>query len=380
MAQIGIQGLTKTYSKTTALDDITLEVQDKEFLVLFGPAGAGKTTLLKMVAGLEYPDEGLVLINGEIVNVIPPANRNISMVFENYALYPHKSVYDNIASPLRSRLYKEDEAHIEKEVVRVTSLMKIDHLLDRLPSQLSNGQRQRVALGRSLVRKPNVFLMDEPLAHLDAKLRHFMRAELKEMQSNFDTTTIYVTHDYLEALSLGDRIAVLNHGKFEQIGTAPEVFFTPRNEFVAKLIGEPEINIIDGLILKEQGDLKVSFLDKQHTLELPEDVKSDLQAHNSGHVHLGIRGSDINFSFTREGDEWIAGMVYTIEPIGNKSILTVAVGSHVLRLIAPNDLDCAMDTTIYIHTDPVDVIFFDGETEEFITRHNQAELIKEAQS
>ena len=241
MAQIGIQGLTKTYSRTKALNNITLEVRDKEFLVLFGPAGAGKTTLLKMVAGLEYPDNGLVWINGEIVNVVPPANRNISMVFENYALYPHKSVYDNIASPLRSKLYREDEAYIKKEVLRVTSLMKIDHLLERLPSQLSNGQRQRVALGRSLVRKPNVFLMDEPLAHLDAKLRHFMRAELKEMQSNFDTTTIYVTHDYLEALSLGDRIAVLNKGQFEQIGTAPEVFFTPKNEFVAKLIGEPEI-------------------------------------------------------------------------------------------------------------------------------------------
>ena len=257
--------------------------------------------------------------------------------------------------------------------------MKIDHLLDRLPSQLSNGQRQRVALGRSLVRKPNVFLMDEPLAHLDAKLRHFMRAELKEMQSNFDTTTIYVTHDYLEALSLGDRIAILNNGQFEQIGTAPEVFFTPKNEFVAKLIGEPEINILDGLILKDGDDLKVSFLDKQQTLSLPEDVKRDLQAHHSAHVHMGIRGSDISFSFKQETEEWIAGMVYTIEPIGNKSILTVTVGSHLLRLIAPNDLECEMDSPIFVYTDPADVIFFDGDTEDFITRHNQAELIKEAQ-
>ncbi|WP_319560085.1 ABC transporter ATP-binding protein [Marispirochaeta sp.] len=378
MAQIGIKGLTKTYSKTTALKDISLEVKDKEFLVLFGPAGAGKTTLLKMVAGLEYPDEGIILINDEIVNVVPPANRNISMVFENYALYPHKNVYDNIASPLRSKLYRENEEYIRKEVHRVTSLMKIDHLLDRLPSQLSNGQRQRVALGRSLVRKPNVFLMDEPLAHLDAKLRHFMRAELKEMQSNFDTTTIYVTHDYLEALSLGDRIAILNEGKFEQIGTAPEVFFTPKNEFVAKLIGEPEINILDGLILKEGGDLRVSFLDKQHTFSLPADARKDLEANHSRHVHLGIRGSDISYSFKQEGTEWIAGFVYTIEPIGNKSILTVTVGSHFLRLIAPNDLECEMDASIFIHIDPADIIFFDGETKELITRHNRMELIKEA--
>lgn len=378
MAQIGIKGLTKTYNKKTALKNISLEVQDKEFLVLFGPAGAGKTTLLKMVAGLEYPDEGIILINNEIVNVVPPANRNISMVFENYALYPHKSVYDNIASPLRSKLYRENEEHIKKEVHRVTSLMKIDQLLDRLPSQLSNGQRQRVALGRSLVRKPNVFLMDEPLAHLDAKLRHFMRAELKEMQSNFDTTTIYVTHDYLEALSLGDRIAILNNGKFEQIGTAPEVFFTPKNEFVAKLIGEPEINILDGLILKDSSNIMVSFLNKQHTLPLPEDVQKDLEACHSLHVHLGIRGSDISYSFKQEGKEWIGGTVYTIEPIGNKSILTVAVGSQLLRLIAPNDLECEMDAPIFIYTDPADIIFFDGKTEEFITRHNYAELIKEA--
>ena len=380
MAQIGLQNITKTYKKTTALNDITLEVRDKEFLVLFGPAGAGKTTLLKMVAGLEFPDNGYVLINNKIMNIVPPANRNISMVFENYALYPHKSVYDNIASPLRSRLYKEDEERIKDEVYRVTSLMKIDNLLERLPSQLSNGQRQRVALGRSLVRRPNVFLMDEPLAHLDAKLRHFMRAELKEMQSNFDTTTIYVTHDYLEALSLGDRIAILNNGKIEQIGTGPEVFYTPVNEFVAKLIGEPEINILDGLLVGEGDGTDLAFLNIEKPVSLPGDVRKDLLSHGEKNIHLGVRSSDIGFSFEKHsGDGWLEGIVYTLEPIGNKSILTVSVNGHLLRLIAENDLQCEMDTPIFVRIQPEDVLFFDKDTEAFITRHNREELIKEGQ-
>ena len=219
MAKIELFNITKKFGNLTALDNINLEVKDKEFFVLFGPAGAGKTTILKTIAGIEFPDRGEVRIDDLNVNNVEPARRNISMVFENYALYPHLSIFDNIASPMRSPIYKKDEETIKKEVLRVASMLKIDSLLDRLPSQVSNGQRQRTALGRCLVRDPNVFLMDEPIAHLDAKLRHFMRAELKEMQSEFDTTTIYVTHDYMEALSLGDRIAIINEGKILQIGT-----------------------------------------------------------------------------------------------------------------------------------------------------------------
>jgi len=378
MAQIGLKNIVKKYKKTTALDNITLEIHDKEFLVLFGPAGAGKTTLLKLVAGLEYPDEGHILINDELVNIVPPANRNISMVFENYALYPHFSVFDNIASPMRSKLYKEDKEYIKREVDRVTSLMKIDHLLDRLPSQLSNGQRQRVALGRCLVRKPNVFLMDEPLAHLDAKLRHFMRTELKEMQSNFDTTTIYVTHDYLEALSLGDRIVILNNGQIVQIGTGNEVFYTPKNEFVAKLIGEPEINILEGTLVGKDDSKEVNFLNQKKYFPLPNDVKAVLQKQNTGTIHLGIRGSNLKYSFKPMGQDWIPGNVHTLEPIGNRSILTINVEGHLLRLIAPNNLECKMDTPVYIKLKMEDVLFFNADTEEFIIRSNQNELLKEA--
>jgi multiple sugar transport system ATP-binding protein len=190
MANIDLVNITKSFGKKKALNDISLSVHDKEFFVLFGPAGAGKTTILKTIAGIEMPEKGFIKFDGEIVNLIEPAKRNVSMVFENYALYPHLKVYDNIASPMRSKLYKKDEDTIKQKVMKVASLMKIDHLMERLPAQMSNGQRQRVALGRCLVREPKVFLMDEPLAHLDAKLRHFMRAELKEMQTNFDTTTI----------------------------------------------------------------------------------------------------------------------------------------------------------------------------------------------
>ncbi|MEF9840903.1 MAG: ATP-binding cassette domain-containing protein, partial [Lachnospiraceae bacterium] len=213
MAQIELCNITKKYKDTVALDNISLTIKDNEFFVLFGPAGAGKTTLLKTIAGAEFPQGGLVKIDGKIVNHVESKDRNVSMVFENYALYPNLTVYDNIASPMRSKLYKKDEEYIKEAIGKVTQMMKIGHLLERKPSQLSNGQRQRVALGRCLVRNPNVFLMDEPLAHLDAKLRHFMRGELKEMQTSISSTTIYVTHDYVEAMSLADRIAVVNQGR-----------------------------------------------------------------------------------------------------------------------------------------------------------------------
>ena len=226
MAKIEVVNVTKRFGKFTALNNVNLEIKDNEFFVLFGPAGAGKTTLLNNVAGIQIPEEGLIRFNGEIMNKIDPAHRNVAMVFENYALYPNLTVYENIASPLRSPLYKKDNATVDREVHRVAELLRIDHLLERLPSQISNGQKQRVAIGRALVRDPNVFLMDEPLAHLDAKLRHYMRSELKEMQSSFNTTCIYVTHDSLKLVSLGDRIAIINEGNIIQVGTRESVLHT----------------------------------------------------------------------------------------------------------------------------------------------------------
>ena len=368
MARIQLEGVTRRYDRTTAINKLSLDVKDNEFFVLFGPAGAGKTTTLKCISGSEFPQEGLVKIDGKIVNLVEPSDRNVSMVFENYALYPHLSVYDNIAFPLRSKLYRKSEAEIKAAIDKIAKLMRIDMLYERKPSQLSNGQRQRVAIGRCLVRTPNVFLMDEPLAHLDAKLKHTMRTELKEMQSAFNTTTIYVTHDYMEAMSLADRIAVLDKGEIRQLGTAKEMYYTPASEFVAKLFGEPEINILPGSYSVEDGQGWVSLPDGVR-YPVPADVAATLADAPSREVDVGLRGNDIAFSFEK-ADGWIPGTVYANEPIGNKVIMTVSVAGNHLRLVAPNDTQARMDSTVYIQPNYNNALYFDRASEKFITRHD----------
>jgi multiple sugar transport system ATP-binding protein len=368
MAEIELLDITKKYKNTVAVDKLNLKIKDNEFFVLFGPAGAGKTTTLKTIAGIEFPQEGLIKIGGEIVNLVEPMNRNVSMVFENYALYPHMNVYDNIAFPLRSKLYRKDEAYIKQAVEKVVKMMKIDGLYERKPSQLSNGQRQRVAIGRCLVRDPNVFLMDEPLAHLDAKLRHFMRSELKEMQNAFNTTTVYVTHDFMEAMSLADRIAVLNKGRIEQLGTSLHMYYTPKNEFVARLFGEPEINIFAAEPVTEDGQFLLKALEQETPL-LPEaDSAQVLKESGAVKIDVGIRGVDVSFSFIEQGSGWIKGTVYAFEPIGNKVIMTVDVNGVRVRLSAANDTSADLDQTVFLKFNMKNAIFFNGESKEFITR------------
>ncbi|MDR0361564.1 MAG: ABC transporter ATP-binding protein [Planctomycetota bacterium] len=377
MARITLEHVTKTFGSTTALNDIDLDVHDKEFFVLFGPAGAGKTTMLKTIAGVEFPDRGLVRIDDRIVNLVDPSERNVSMVFENYALYPHMTVFDNIASPMRSPLHRRDEEHITREVARVADLMGIDALLNRLPSQLSNGQRQRTALGRCLVRKPTVFLMDEPLAHLDAKLRHLMRTELKAMQSQFDTTTIYVTHDYMEALSLGDRIAILNNGRFEQIGTGDEIYYTPVSEFVARLVGEPEINIVDAQVTSGSGGkpaIAIASGGERRLFPIPDDVAPTLDGERN--VRMGIRGINLSYRFD-PADGYMPGTVYNLEPIGNKSILTIKIDDTTYQAVAPNDLDVELDSPVFIRPDPGAMLFFRKSDGVFLARHDQRHFLGE---
>lgn len=380
MAQITLENIKKSFGKVKALDDVTLDVHDKEFFVLFGPAGAGKTTILKTIAGVEFPDAGLVKIGGEIVNLVDPALRNVSMVFENYALYPHLTVFDNIASPMRSPLYKKDKAFIEKEVARVADLMGITPLLQRLPAHLSNGQRQRTALGRCLVRNPTVFLMDEPLAHLDAKLRHLMRTELKAMQQNFNTTTIYVTHDYAEALSLGDRIGIINQGKIVQVGTGDEVYYTPCNEFVARLVGEPEINLVSAKLKTVDGRLKAVLpaSGMEYAYDLPDDVAATLNAENKDeNIRIGVRGINLDYRFDA-ADGYMPGTVYNLEPIGNKSILTIKVDDRMYQSVAPNNLSAALDSPAFVRPDPNNMLFFSSADGRLLCRHNQANLIGRA--
>ena len=378
MARITLENIRKAFGKVQALDGISLDIKDNEFFVLFGPAGAGKTTILNCIAGITMPEEGTISFNGEIMNLIDPAHRNVAMVFENYALFPQMTVYDNMASALRSKLYREDEAVIKERIDKAARMMKMEKLLERLPSQLSNGQKQRVAMGRALVRTPNVFLMDEPLAHLDAKLRNSMRTELKEMQANLGSTCIYVTHDFMEAMALGDRIAIINKGKIVQIGSGDEIYYMPCNEFTAELMGDPQINIIPAEIYKSGSgygaEMIVNGSKVRH--ELPEDkgVFAKIQERGLVKVDLGIRPQHIKYAFT-PADGYFKTTVYSYESIGNKSVITAECGAYQLRMIAPNGLNVEIDSDIYIKLELDRSILFDPDSKKYLTRYDE-EAIK----
>ena len=373
MSRIQLENVTKKFGNVTALDGVTLDIKDKEFFVLFGPAGAGKTTILNCIAGIQLPEEGVVKFDGEIVNLVDAAHRDTAMVFENYALYPQMTVYDNMASPLRSKLYKRDEEYIKEKIQSVAEMMKMDYLLERLPSQLSNGQKQRVAMGRALVRSPRVYLMDEPLAHLDAKLRNSMRTELKDIQANFGTTSVYVTHDFMEAMSLGDRIAIINEGKVVQIGTGDEIYYMPCNEFVAQLMGDPEINLVPATIEKDGDKLKANMECLGATYELPADadVYGTFTGGEVANVHVGVRPQHIKYSF-EPVEGYIKCSVYSYESIGNKSVIVAEKDGMILRMIAPNGLSIKIDQDVYVDMMIDQTMFFDAETKDYLTRYNEA--------
>jgi multiple sugar transport system ATP-binding protein len=375
MARITLENVKKSFGKVKALDGISLDIKDKEFFVLFGPAGAGKTTILNNIAGIQVPDEGLVKFDGQIVNLVDAAHRDTAMVFENYALYPQMTVYDNMASALRSNLYKKDEDYINKRVHEIAKMMSMDYLLERLPSQLSNGQKQRVAMGRALVRMPKVYLMDEPLAHLDAKLRNAMRTELKGIQAQFGTTSVYVTHDFMEALSLADRIAVINEGKVVQIGTGDAIYDLPINEFVATLMGDPEINIIPGKLSKEGSVYKFAMKGSGREYELPvdQDLFAKLDTLGVKNVDLALRPQHLRYSFESKPG-YLPCTVYSYESIGNKSVIVAEIGGQQLRMIAPNGLRVKIDQDVYVDLDLSHSLFFDSESKDFMARYNEAEI------
>ncbi|MEQ8965091.1 MAG: ABC transporter ATP-binding protein [Azospirillaceae bacterium] len=286
MARLELQGICKGFDEPV-LDRITLTVEEGQFFVLVGPSGIGKTTLLRCVAGLERLDAGRVLVDDRDITDLKPYHRNVAMTFESYALYPHLTVFENIASPLKAR--RTDPAEIKRRVGSVAELLRIDHLLDRRPHEVSGGQKQRTALGRTLVARPDVFLLDEPISHLDAKIRHELRRQFHQLEDLRRVATVYVTHDYAEALSLGDRIAVMGHGGLEQVGTARELFEQPATLFVARHLGQPSINEIacalegdgDGLMARARGaDLRVPVAPRH---------RQGLAAVNGTPVTLGIR-------------------------------------------------------------------------------------------
>ena len=321
MARILFDNVTKYYGSVKAVDSLNLEIKDKEFLVLLGPSGCGKTTTLNMIAGLEELSEGDIYFDEQIVNFMPPHIRDVAMVFQSYALYPHKNVYENIAFGLKMRKY--DKSEIDGRVRDAAERLHIEHLLDRLPSQLSGGQRQRVALGRAMVRQPSVFLMDEPLSNLDAALRISMRAEIKQLHHSMQTTFVYVTHDQAEALTLADRIVVMKDGVVQQIGTPDEIYEKPTNLFVASFLGNPPINLLEGKLVAEGG--KVFFTKGNFRMEFPSDITAKLSSHAGKSVTLGIRPEDVNEKGEAAAGTVVSGTVNTVLPMGSEQYLSMTI-------------------------------------------------------
>jgi len=325
MATVELKAVARKYGNVTAVSEVNLTVGDKEFVTLVGPSGCGKTTLLHMIAGLLEPTAGEVLIDGQVVNHVDPKDRDISMVFQNFALYPLKDVYGNLAFPLRMR--KMPTAEIDRRVKETAALLGLTDLLSRKPRELSGGQQQRVALGRAIVRSPKAFLMDEPLSNLDAKLRVQMRAEIKRMQRTLGVTVIYVTHDQVEAMTMSDRLVVMNQGQVQQVGTPQEVFRNPVNQFVAGFIGSPSINLFPARLLSDAGTLVLSM--DGGALPIPEWAAQQLRQRAAGAVILGIRPSAISvFTSERSGAQRCA--LYDIEPTGEETYVYITLGGRLL--------------------------------------------------
>lgn len=290
MASVTYKDVTKRWGDVVAVKDLDIHIEDKEFLVFVGPSGCGKSTSLRLLAGLDEISEGEILIGDRVVNDVPPKDRDIAMVFQSYALYPHMNVYDNMAFGLKLRGTPKEE--IKQRVEKAADILGIHSLLDRKPKQLSGGQRQRVAVGRAIVREPNVFLMDEPLSNLDAKLRVQARAEISKLHQRLETTFIYVTHDQVEAMTMGTRIAVLNDGILQQIDTPQNLYDLPANIFVAGFIGSPAMNFFDGELVEQDG--KVAVKTDEFMLDIPEGRADTFRPHLGENIVLGVRPEDIH--------------------------------------------------------------------------------------
>ncbi|HEY6046106.1 MAG TPA: ABC transporter ATP-binding protein [Pyrinomonadaceae bacterium] len=343
---VTLQHLSKSFGHTAVVDDLSLEINEGEFVVLLGPSGCGKTTTLRMIAGLEQATSGEILIEGRRVNEIPPQRRDVAMVFQSYALYPHMTVADNIGYPLRIRKLAGEEMRAK---VRETALMlEIEPLLARKPRELSGGERQRVALARAIVRSPRAFLMDEPLSNLDAKLRLQMRAELKRLQKKLATTTVYVTHDQAEAMTLGHRVAVMEKGKLQQFDTPLEIYHRPANRFVAEFVGAPGMNFFEGEVAGNQ------FISSELKLALTAPPKQ-------GRAVLGIRPEHIEISLTPR-DGWMPARVYVTELMGNEVFVFLEIGAERIVARAPAEFRAEPDTKAWINLNVDRLHYFDANT------------------
>lgn len=354
MASLDIKGLSKHFGRTRAVDDLNLSVSDGEFLVLLGPTGAGKTTTLRCVAGLEKPNSGTIAMDDVLVNGLTPAERDVAFVFQSYALYPRRTVFENMAFPLYAR--KIPAQMIDERVRAVARLLSIDVLLERRPAELSGGQQQRVALGRAMVRQPRLFLMDEPLTNLDFMLRVEMRSELKRLQSELAATFFYVTNDQVEAMSMADRIAILNEGVLQQVDTPEVIYDQPVNRFVAAFVGNPRMNFLDcqvdwstNTLMGRDGNWRTTLTQSQV------EKLRQAGAHDADYT-FGIRPEDIDLE--PAGD--IVAEVYVIEPLGDRTIVDLKLGNEILKVKAPADFTAASGAPVSIRFDLSRAHLFDA--------------------
>jgi multiple sugar transport system ATP-binding protein len=366
MARVVLENVSKIFSgNVTAVNNISLEISDKEFLVLVGPSGCGKSTLLRIVAGLEEPTGGKVYIDDKLVNYVPPKDRDIAMVFQNYALYPHMDVYKNMAFALQLRKFPKTE--IDRRVREAAEILGITTLLDRKPKALSGGQRQRVAVGRAIVRKPKAFLFDEPLSNLDAKMRVQMRTEISKLHTRLQSTMIYVTHDQVEAMTMGDRIAVMKNGIIQQIADPLTLYEKPVNKFVAGFIGSPPMNFMKGKIIRK--DNNWIFDEGRAQVKIVEEMIPKISPYLGKEVVFGIRPEDIYdklFIGSAAPENTLVATVEVIEPMGSEVYLYLTTGAHsfVARVDAHDRAEVNQDLEVVFNM--AKVHFFDCDTEESI--------------
>lgn len=367
MAGVKLENVSKVYDgKVTAVRDISLDIHDKEFVVLVGPSGCGKSTVLRMIAGLEDITTGTVSIDGKVVNDVAPKDRDIAMVFQNYALYPHMTVYENLAFGLKLRKY--DKKEIDDRVQRAAEILGIASYLERKPKALSGGQRQRVALGRAIVRQPKVFLFDEPLSNLDANLRVQMRTEISRLHHQLNITMIYVTHDQIEAMSMGDRIVVMKDGIVQQIDSPLRIYNQPANRFVAGFIGSPTMNFIAGSV---QSGARVSFAQEgtDFRIKLPSLIAGKIKSYARKPVVLGVRPEHIHLSKAGSAETFapFTAQVEVVEPVGNEIFVYFSVGSashHVARFATDKTPQVGKSCELFIDTSKIH--FFDAASEKAI--------------
>lgn len=344
MARIELTGIQKKWGSVWGVRDVNIDIADEEFVVFLGPSGCGKTTTMRMIAGLEDPSEGEVIMDGEVMNDVDARDRDVAMVFQGYALYPNMTIYENIRFPLRMR--QVPKAEQDALVRRAAEMTELTDYLDRKPGALSGGQRQRAALARAIVRQPQVFLMDEPLSNLDAKLRQAMRVQIKHIQRQLKVTTVYVTHDQIEAMTLADRIVIMQGGAIQQIGTPDEIYNDPATTFVAGFIGSPPMNLIDGTI--ENGAFAAPGIEV-----------AGLSAAQSGKAILGFRPEDC---IVGGPDPHLTGTVFGVEPTGDLTYLTVKAGDKLVEVKADRDYRADLDTPVSVTFDPARIFLFDAVT------------------